>query len=53
MYVLLIGCGDYWDDGVCKVLGPFESRQEAVDMEKYCERYSNVKTEIFELTKEL
>ena len=53
MYVLVVGYGVYWDDGIYKVLGPFKTRQEAIDMEKYCDSYSCVRTEIFELTKEL
>ena len=53
MYVLVVGCSNYWNDGIFKVLGPFRTMQEAVDMENYCDRYTSVITEIFELTKEL
>jgi hypothetical protein len=52
VYVLVVGYGAYWDDGIHKVLGPF-TEQEAADMEKYYDSYSCVRTEIFELTKEL
>jgi hypothetical protein len=58
MYVLVVGCSRYWNDGIFKVLGPFRTMREAVDMENYCnrhtcDRYTSVITEIFELTKEL
>jgi len=58
MYVLVVGYSNYWDDGIRKVLGPFETRQEAMDMENYCDRhicdcYAGIITRIFELTKEL